>query len=212
MDQQLQFSVHSHCKQPLILSTANYSDATEVSVTRMQPSTGWSLAITFKKPKPLPYMGNGISTCHSTGGFSSAVDPSFYWLTAVVYLYSTLMEEYNLRDTAIPHCMAVVSWTHLCSTLCKSTILWTHPCSTLQRNTVYLKHTCSTLCTVVLWKHPCSLFHTMESRLINRTMLHTMKEYNLIDKHEVPVCRTSYSETDGEAAAQPGHRNKCVKE
>jgi len=77
----------------------------------------------------------------------------------------------------------------------------THPCSTLQRSTVSSIHPCSRLCTVVLRKHPCSLFHTVEeSRLTNGTMLHTMKEYGLMEKHQVPnyVAVKSYGQTPSE--------------
>jgi hypothetical protein len=65
MDHQLQFNVHPHCIQPLILITMNYSDTKRVSVTTKRRSTGWSLASTFKEPKPPSHTGNGISTCHN---------------------------------------------------------------------------------------------------------------------------------------------------
>ena len=42
-----------------------------------------------------------------------------------------------------------------------------------------------------------SLFHTVqESRLTNRSMLHIMKEYNLIEKHQVPLIWSWHSEVE----------------
>jgi len=57
------------------------------------------LAGTFKEPIPLPYMGNGISPCHSTERAQLSSQPNIILLTAVAYLCSTLTEEYNLTDT-----------------------------------------------------------------------------------------------------------------
>jgi len=203
MDQQLQFDVHQHCIQPVVLPPVNYSDATQVSVTRMKPSTGWSLASIFIETKPLPYLGNGISPFHSTETVQLSSQPNIILLSdcCSVSLFHINGGVQSYRHTAIPHCMAVVLWTHLHSTLCKSTVLWKHPCSTLRRSTVSWTHPCSTLCTAVLWKHPCSMFRTVEEpRLTNGTMLHTMKENNLMDKHQVPyyIAVKSYWQTPSE--------------
>lgn len=159
---------------------------------------GWHLqrtnttAIYGEWNKPLPQYWEGSAQQSTQHHSTDCCSISLFHINRGVQSY---------RHTAIPHCMAVVLRTQLWSTLCKSTILWTHPCSTLQRSTVSWTHPCFTLCTVVLWKHPCSMFHTVEeSRLTNGTMLHTMKEYNLMDKHQVPhyVAVKSYGQTPSE--------------